>query len=972
MASPNSPVHTSSRQLKSTSSSLLEHTRRTQVEALESRTARRIETLLGGPPVAHRREKSSGGNESMSSKAGRGSPLVDAVKQTNQLPLSGSEEEAVPFRNTGGTPLLQSSVGKRNITQRRSRGRSSRDDGTTAPDPMIVARRPRSRSKDRRYSLESTVMASNPGNLVASNSFTAGQEPDVWPDFDLFRGAYSRSPVSPARVHGTIPTDSPVSSAKVHGTILTNSHPDIHSVNRGVRDHERSQARMSERESQIGHDPILSPVFQDSLSDDSSGSDDGPKVGDADTLRQEEIHGGVFLKKYIPEQDSYPALHDHLSSLWDHRQTLAAAMNLALEDDDVGHYSIYRDLFDQANQEMHEVLQEGLRNVAKEHCGIRALPKSGSSSARTEPISSVASSRRLPNFPAQPPAIFSSSDSSSSDDIRWRGVDSLPKRWRGVDSLPFVESMPKHPLKKSYKETDHNFEIFFSYQGVVVSRLVNENLPLKILYSMGRSYLETDFGFRVQGDYDFNLELGGRLLTRSGVLSDVPICTRSLIMIIYPIKPPVSGEIPSIPSAKSDHSFLREGPSNSIAAVRPIQHSPMDRTQHERDRHRPTGGVQSERNGEELYERVETNSLDPKSYDKIRQNFKCPKFSGQARDWKIWDKGFWRYLSIWELEYVLDPSFFDVVPLNVDKKRDNKLVYYIIEDAVQNSTLAASYIKQAPIGNGFEAYYTLHDGYVFAGATTATLLLNELSNFRFLADETPTELCLRLDELFQELRDLPGDAAVTFIDTQKVGYLVNALRHEKEWEYVCSAITSAQIKGGYTFREACNELKFRCESSRANDLMDKPVKGKRVKGYVSKPNDDGIDMDLKDDKVSAMVMGLISSMSKKLNTDTDPGKKSRRKQRPSYPCLAADCEEQTSFPLCPLHYHPLLSGKSQHVKLKSGYGEATYDSSSQSVVYPPKVPENRLSTKQIEARKMVSAKAAVPAHNVSAKVAGPQ
>jgi hypothetical protein len=63
---------------------------------------------------------------------------------------------------------------------------------------------------------------------------------------------------------------------------------------------------------------------------------------------------------------------------------------------------------------------------------------------------------------------------------------------------------------------------------------------------------------------------------------------------------------------------------------------------------------------------------------------------------------------------------------------------------------------------------------------TATLLLNELSNFRFLPNESPTELCLRLEELFQELKMLPGHAAVTFIDTQQIGYLLNALRHEKE------------------------------------------------------------------------------------------------------------------------------------------------------------------------------------------------
>ncbi len=97
---------------------------------------------------------------------------------------------------------------------------------------------------------------------------------------------------------------------------------------------------------------------------------------------------------------------------------------------------------------------------------------------------------------------------------------------------------------------------------------------------------------------------------------------------------------------------------------------------------------------------------------------------------------------------MLDPAFFDVMPLNPNQRRDNKLVYFVIEDAVQGSPLASSYVRQVPLNNGFEAYYTLHDGYVFAGATTATLLLNELSNFRFLPNETPTELCMRLEELF--------------------------------------------------------------------------------------------------------------------------------------------------------------------------------------------------------------------------------
>ncbi len=115
--------------------------------------------------------------------------------------------------------------------------------------------------------------------------------------------------------------------------------------------------------------------------------------------------------------------------------------------------------------------------------------------------------------------------------------------------------------------------------------------------------------------------------------------------------------------------------------------------------------------------------------------------------------------------------------------------------------------------------------------------------------------------------------------------------------------------------------------------------------------------------------GLISSMSKKVNVDKVPKKKGRR-VRPMHPCLADGCNEETSFPLCPLHYHPLLSGKSTSVKLKHGYGDATYDSSSQVVVHPAKVPEQRLSKKQIAGRSgtTVSAKVASTASKMSAKV----
>ena len=342
-----------------------------------------------------------------------------------------------------------------------------------------------------------------------------------------------------------------------------------------------------------------------------------------------------------------------------------------------------------------------------------------------------------------------------------------------------------------------------------------------------------------------------------------------------------------------------------------------------------------------------TNDPGFRAHDKIRQSFKCPRFSGQPKEWKTWNKGFMRYLSIWELEYVLLPDFFDVMPLSPVKLRDNKMVYYILEDSVQSSPLAASYVRQAPLNNGFEAYYILHDGFVFAGTTTATLLLNDLSNFRFLPDETPTALCLRLEELFEELELLPGNAAVTFGDTQRIGYLVNALRHEKEWDTVCSAITSAQIKGEVTFREACNELRFRCEASRAHELLDRPVRGKKVKGMASKlqANDEAESVE----DLSEKMFALLSTMSKRHNLSTDKptsdddGTKNKgRRKFVNQPCLADSCTEETRFSLCGVHYHSLISGKVSALKLRNGYGEAKYDAATHLIVYPPRTPTDRL------------------------------
>ncbi len=49
---------------------------------------------------------------------------------------------------------------------------------------------------------------------------------------------------------------------------------------------------------------------------------------------------------------------------------------------------------------------------------------------------------------------------------------------------------------------------------------------------------------------------------------------------------------------------------------------------------------------------------------KILGNFKLSKFDGNARYWKTWDKSFVRYLSIHQLDFVIEESFLAVLPLS--------------------------------------------------------------------------------------------------------------------------------------------------------------------------------------------------------------------------------------------------------------------------------------------------------------------
>ena len=43
--------------------------------------------------------------------------------------------------------------------------------------------------------------------------------------------------------------------------------------------------------------------------------------------------------------------------------------------------------------------------------------------------------------------------------------------------------------------------------------------------------------------------------------------------------------------------------------------------------------------------------------DKLRATFKCPKFLGEVRHWKVWNQGFVRFLSINKFDHVIEEDF---------------------------------------------------------------------------------------------------------------------------------------------------------------------------------------------------------------------------------------------------------------------------------------------------------------------------
>jgi hypothetical protein len=125
-------------------------------------------------------------------------------------------------------------------------------------------------------------------------------------------------------------------------------------------------------------------------------------------------------------------------------------------------------------------------------------------------------------------------------------------------------------------------------------------------------------------------------------------------------------------------------------------------------------------------------------------------------------------------------------------------------------------------------------------------------------------------------------------------------------------IQQSQIRGGITFEAACADLHYRCEAICADELLATPVR----------------------DNVSKRA--LVTTNAKRINKTVGEVEKA--------PCLAKGCAElkKIYLPLCPLHYHQCVSGKTPTVDLKDSLGFAAYNENTKSVDYPSTIPTNRL------------------------------
>jgi hypothetical protein len=273
-----------------------------------------------------------------------------------------------------------------------------------------------------------------------------------------------------------------------------------------------------------------------------------------------------------------------------------------------------------------------------------------------------------------------------------------------------------------------------------------------------------------------------------------------------------------------------------------------------------------------------------------------PVFDGKPESFKEWKRGVYRFCAVNNVEATLEVGYVDGPNFNLE---DNKLLYFSLEQAVSKKAKPLQYFLRAALGDGNGAYLAIHDGYTFKGCSMAPILLQQLTNVRMLASELPSDFCLRLMTLFEDLEALPGDDAFSFNDTQKLGHLLKAIKQESDLAMSYNHIQTLMTRNAITFDEACDDLNVRCETIRADALLKDPPARR----------------------------AMITTENKRMNV-----------VEPYALCLTAGCVTRSRFPFCRLHHAEMVCGRTKEMKLRGSYGTATYDSATDTVKYPSTVP----------------------------------
>ncbi len=377
-----------------------------------------------------------------------------------------------------------------------------------------------------------------------------------------------------------------------------------------------------------------------------------------------------FTRRHLPDEKDDPLIYAALHSRWVEKKGVEEDMKQALQDQNEDSYRFLESRYKALNAQMFSILQSSISRL---------------------PVAA------RPNLPVQ----------MLTERRRNQGAPVTMATGCNYDGTSYV--------------------IYLDYQGDVIPWVVWAHMPTSLLVQAAVNVL-SGMGIAVSLDEIVLFHNNQPMEPSGGCLSDHPVLVNDIVFIIVNH---IQGGIPnrngtksSMGHSKCELAITKErGSTNGVTPARSVsgENQRSVNASHERLLHQVDGlHDTNSRNLHASQEVEKDSSVDTsRAHDKIKQSFKCPRFSGQTKDWKLWNKGFLRFLSIWDLDYVVDPNFFEEAPIPDSKIRDNKLVYYILEDATQGSPLAAAYVRQVPLKNGFEAYYTLLDGFVFSGTTTS-------------------------------------------------------------------------------------------------------------------------------------------------------------------------------------------------------------------------------------------------------------